>query len=176
MFLQLPFGQYFLSTGYTHNKFHSKTTIMKQFKTKLPEIQLSYRRGTETIVKIKSAEDAYKVFRTRYDEHTIDYIECSFVLFLNRANNTIGWMKLSQGGTCTTIMDPKVLFVTALKCGASAVIISHNHPSGELVPSEQDKVVTKKIKDIGQLLDIKVLDHLIITSEGFYSFANEGLM
>lgn len=110
---------------------------MKQLKTKLPEIQLSYRRGTEPNVKIKSAEDAYKVFATLYDANTIDYKECSYALFLNRANNTIGWLKLSQGGTCATIMDAKVLFATALKCGASGVIISHNHPSGQPPASKQ---------------------------------------
>ena len=149
---------------------------MKQFKTRLPEILLSYRRGIEPIVKIKKAEDAYRVFTTIYDETIIDYIECSYVLFLNRANNTIGWLKLSQGGTCATIIDIKVLFATALKCGASAVIISHNHPSGQLNPSEQDKTITQQIKKAGSLLDISILDHLILTSEGFYSFANDGLL
>lgn len=149
---------------------------MKQFKTRLPEILLSYRRGTEAIVKIKSAEDAYKVFVSLYDINTIDYIECSYALFLNRANNTIGWLKLSHGGTCATIMDTKVLFTTALKCGASAVIISHNHPSGQLKASEQDKRITKNLKEAGHLLEIQVLDHLILTSEGFFSFANEGML
>jgi len=149
---------------------------MKQFKTKLPEILLSYRRGTEAVVKIKQAEDAYNVFTTIYDADTIDYIESSYALFLNRANNTIGWLRLSQGGTCATIIDTKVLFATALKCGASAVIISHNHPSGELKPSEQDKTVTQKLKQAGLLLDISLLDHLILTTEGFYSFADDGLL
>lgn len=149
---------------------------MKQFKTKLPEIRLSYRRGTETIVKIEKAEDAYKVFSTIYDNNTIDYIECSYALFLNRANNTIGWLKLSQGGTCGTIVDVKVLFATALKCGASGIIVSHNHPSGNLKPSEQDRKLTAKMVEVGKLLDILLLDHLIVTSEGFYSFANQGVL
>lgn len=149
---------------------------MKQFKTRLPEILLSYRRGTEPIVKITSAEDAYNVFATIYDTNIIEYIECSYALFLNRANNTIGWMKLSQGGTCATIMDTKVLFATALKCGASAVIVSHNHPSGQLKASEQDKRITKNLKEVGHLLEIELLDHLILTSDGFLSFANEGML
>lgn len=173
----MPFGQYLLFTYPTHPiNFIQKIQTMKQFKTKLPEILLSYRRGTDPIVKIKSAEDAYKVFTTIYDTDIIDYIECSYALFLNRANNTIGWFKLSQGGTCATIVDTKVLFATALKCGASGVIISHNHPSGQLNASEQDKRVTKNLKEVGRLLEIELLDHLILTSDGFFSFANEGML
>ena len=149
---------------------------MKQFKTRLPEIQLSYRRGTEAIVKITKVEDAYLIFKSLYDVNTIDYIESSYALFLNRANNTIGWLKLSQGGTCATIIDTKVLFATALKCGASAIIISHNHPSGQLKASEQDIRITKKLKEVGCLLEIAILDHLIITSEGYFSFANDGIL
>lgn len=149
---------------------------MKQFKTRLPEILLSYRRGTEAISKITKAEEANRVFRTIYDTATLDYIESSYVLFLNRANNTIGWLKLSQGGTCETIIDVKVLFATALKCGAHGVIISHNHPSGQLKASEQDKRLTRRIQQAGNMLNIPLLDHLILTSEGFYSFAEEGML
>ena len=85
-------------------------------------------------------------------------------------------MKISEGGMACTIIDAKVLFSTALQCGASSIIISHNHPSGEIVPSEQDKILTKDLVQIGKLLDLKLLDHLIVTEHKHFSFADGGML
>lgn len=140
----------------------------------LPEIRLSYHFGTAVKIKISSATSAYSFVKTLYTATDVGYIEYAYALFVNRANVTIGWQKLSQGGTCGTIVDPKVLFVAALKCGAAGIILSHNHPSGNLKPSTEDLRLTKNLKEIGHLLQITVLDHLILTTEGFYSFADNG--
>jgi len=95
---------------------------------------------------------------------------------LNRNNQVIGIYPLSRGGMAGTVVDAKLVFSVALKCNASSIIIAHNHPSGNLNPSEADKVITKKLKKAGSYLDIVLLDHLVITNDGFFSFTDNGLM
>jgi DNA repair protein RadC len=97
-------------------------------------------------------------------------------MFLNRANKVLGIYDVSTGGIAGTVADPRVIFAAALKANACAIIISHNHPSGNLKPSRQDEELTEKIKQGGQFLDIKLLDQVILTAEGYYSFAYEGLL
>jgi DNA repair protein RadC len=87
----------------------------------------------------------------------------------------LGYCQISAGGLCGTIADVRVIMQTALKACSNSIIISHNHPSGNLTPSEADKDLTRKIREAGKVLDIAVLDHLIITSESYFSFADEGL-
>ncbi len=84
--------------------------------------------------------------------------------------------EVSTGGVTGTVADPKLVFVAALKANACSIIISHNHPSGNLKPSQADEHLTQKIKLAGQFLDIKLIDHIIVSSEGYYSFADEGLI
>ena len=95
---------------------------------------------------------------------------------MNRANKVLGVYKVSSGGVTGTVADPKQIFTAALKANACAIVLSHNHPSGNLKPSRQDEQLTSKIKEAGSFLDIKVLDHIIVTSEAYYSFADEGLL
>jgi len=95
---------------------------------------------------------------------------------MNRRNRVLGVVEISQGGLSGTVADPKVIFAAALKSCASDIVLAHNHPSGELDPSREDIALTNKIKAGAELLDLKVLDHLIISKEGFYSFADNGLM
>jgi len=149
---------------------------MKYFKGKLPELKLVYKKGEEKRFKVSSSKDAYKGLKELYDLDIIEYCESSVVLYLNRANNTLGWKLISQGGISGTVIDPKIIYATALQCGASAIILSHNHPTGILSPSDADKRVTKTIVDAGKLFDIQVLDHIIVTTDGYYSFRDEGLM
>ncbi len=85
-------------------------------------------------------------------------------------------MEVSTGGISGTVADPKLIFVAALKAGASGMIVSHNHPSGNLTPSQADMELTRKLKEGGKLLEIQLLDHIIMTSESYYSFADEGLL
>ncbi len=96
-----------------------------------------------------------------------------YVLLLDRANHVLGYHVLSQGGTAATVVDPKILFALAVESLASSIIIAHNHPSGNLKPSQQDIRLTNKVKNAGDTLDINLLDHIIITKEGYYSFADE---
>ena len=147
---------------------------MQKFKQSLPEITLKYKSGKITRKKLLGSKDTYELLMEMYDSDTLEYIESFIVLYLNKANETIGWQKVSYGGTSSTIADVKVIMSSALLSGAHAIILSHNHPSGNKKPSEADCNLTKKIIKAGKLLDILVLDHLIITQNGYYSFGEEG--
>ena len=126
------------------------------------------------MTQISSSKDGYNVFREIFNADTIDWVEEAIVLCLNRANKVVGFYKLSVGGMSGTVMDPKIVFTVALNCGASSIIVAHNHPSGNLNPSDADVRITQKLKGAGELLDIQLLDHIIITDEGYYSFGDEG--
>jgi DNA repair protein RadC len=95
------------------------------------------------------------------------------ILLLNRANVVLGVYNLSKGGSSSTIVDAKILFSVALKCNASSIILAHNHPSGNLVPSNSDLELTKRLIAASKFLNIPILDHLIISKSGFYSLADE---
>ena len=142
------------------------------------EVELIYKSKVKASNRpqITSSKEAYQVFLKAWDENKIEFVEQFKVLFLNKANKVLGIYDVSTGGVSGTVADPKVIFVAALKANCTGIIISHNHPSGNLKPSRQDEELTQKIKQAGQLLDIKLLDHLIVTSEGYYSFGDEGLV
>jgi DNA repair protein RadC len=142
------------------------------------EVELIYKSKVKASnrPKILSSKDAYNVLLKVWDENKIEFVEQFKVMFLNRANHVLGIYDVSTGGISGTVADPRVIFVAALKANACEIIISHNHPSGNLTPSRQDEELTQKIKHGGQLLEIKLMDHLIVTTEGYYSFANEGLL
>lgn len=99
-----------------------------------------------------------------------------WVIFLNRSNKVIGRMKLSQGGVSGTVTDVRMVMKKAIECLASGIIVCHNHPSGNLNPSESDSKITLRIKEAGNLMDIQLLDHLIITDQDYYSFADNGMI
>lgn len=148
----------------------------KQFQ--VAEIQLSYRSNVKPSLrpKINRSNDACEILRQSWDESKIELVEQFKVILTNRANKVLGIFEVSTGGMTGTVADPKLIFVAALKCGATGVLLAHNHPSGNLTPSQADIDLTKKIKEGGKFLEIQLLDHLIITSEGYYSFADEGLI
>jgi DNA repair protein RadC len=120
---------------------------------------------------VNDAVSAVQVVRNFYDD-VINVQERFAVILLNQANRVLGVRIVSTGGVSGTVADPKIIFHTALLSLASAIIIVHNHPSGNLKPSESDKLLTKKIADGATMLEIRLLDHLIITEDGFYSFAD----
>ena len=101
----------------------------------MPEITLKYKKGNTEKVKIGSSKDCFDVFMKFYDQDTIEINESVIVLYLNSANNTIGWHKHSSGGATQTVIDIKLIMITALQCGAKSIILSHNHPSGATRPS-----------------------------------------
>jgi DNA repair protein RadC len=149
---------------------------MKNEKTlfNVSEIKVAYRTTNTPKVKIKSGADAYHVLLASWDIDTIELQEEFKVLLLNRSNEVLGIYPLSKGGITGTVVDQRLIFAVALKCNATGIIMSHNHPSGKLLPSEADITLTKSINKCAELLEINLLDHLIITKNGFYSFSNEG--
>ena len=97
-------------------------------------------------------------------------------MLLNRANKVLGFSKISSGGTSGTLVDVKIIFQIALKSNASSIILGHNHPSGNLKPSDADIRITRTIKEAGKMMEIPLVDHLILTDENYYSFADEGMI
>ena len=143
----------------------------------LAEVKVSYKSKQQNKVKILNSQDAYQILYRLYDNDIIEYQEQFFLLLLNRANAVLGWIKLSAGGTSGTVVDPKIVFTLALQTNACGIILSHNHPSGNIQPSQSDIDLTKNINKSGRMLEIKLLDHLIISpDEKFYSFADEGIL
>lgn len=142
----------------------------------LTEIELTYRsnRSYNERHKVTSAKVAFDLFLNNWNENKIELLEQAKILVLNRSNQVLGISHLSTGGTSGTVVDPKQVFALALKANASAIILAHNHPSGNLYPSDADDKITSKLYKAGKLLDIEVLDHLIITKDGYYSFAESG--
>lgn len=142
------------------------------------EIQLIYKSKIAPSLrpKITSSHDGYKILINHWDKSRIEFVEQFKVLLLNRANKAIGIFEVSTGSSTGTVADPKLIFAAAIKANACGVIVSHNHPSGNLSPSQADIDLTKKLKEGGKFLEISVLDHLIITTEGYYSFADEGII
>lgn len=142
------------------------------------EINVSYKPKFKSSErpKVNSSKEVYEVLYNNWDMSRIELQEQFKILLLNRANRVLGIYEVSTGGTSGTVADPKLIFSTALKSCAASIILSHNHPSGNLKPSQADINLTKKIKAGGELLDIAVLDHVIVTPEGYYSFADEGLL
>jgi DNA repair protein RadC len=131
--------------------------------------QLSFNRQT-----IKCSNDFYEVFKQLFDAKLLNVREECFAIFLNRSNRIAGWYKVSSGGITGTVVDIRLTLSIALKSLSSGLLIAHNHPSGNLMPSSIDKGLTVKLKEAANLMDIKLIDHLIITNEGYYSFADEG--
>ncbi|WP_264565869.1 JAB domain-containing protein [Flavobacterium sp. N3904] len=142
----------------------------------LAEIHVSYRTNNYNKIKITSIQIAFELLVNSWCKDTIELQEEFKVILLNRSNETLGIYSLSKGGTTGTVVDVRLLFAVALKCNSTGIIISHNHPSGKLQPSDIDITLTKKIKKCSEFLDIVLLDHLIVTKNGYYSFSNEGLI
>lgn len=151
-----------------------KTIKMKALSSNVAEIKVSYiptgRPGTQ----ITCSNDAYQELKNWFSDDTIALQEQFVVLYLNRANRVLAAYEVSRGGMTGTVADPRLILSTALKVTAVGILVAHNHPSGSLKPSQADIQLTDKIKDAGKLLDIQLVDHLILTPEEYYSFADEG--
>lgn len=126
-------------------------------------------------VKILTSLESVNFIRQFYGDD-LEIFESFFILLLNRANKTIGYAKISQGGITGTVVDVKLIAKYAIDSLASSVILAHNHPSGNLQPSQADKDITSKIIKGLNILDVQVLDHVILTADEYYSFADNGLL
>jgi len=144
----------------------------------IAEVDLVYK----TKVKAKdrprvcTSKEAYVLFLAHWDENKIELVEEFKMLLLNNDHRVLGICSLSKGGMSTAVVDQRLVFITALKAAASGIILCHNHPAKHMIPSLQDEHMTYQIRDGGKLLNIKIFDHLIICDEGYYSFADEGLL
>ncbi len=139
-------------------------------------LELGRRRKlseAEESIRIKCSKDVADIFQPLLS----DLVHEEFwILYLNRSNKVITRMKLSQGGVSGTVTDVRIAMKKAVECLASGIILCHNHPSGNLNPSEADTKITQKIKEAGAFMDIQLLDHLIISEKDYYSFADNGLV
>lgn len=146
--------------------------------SKISEIKVSYKPKLIDGPKITSSNSAYEHLKTFYPKNTISLQEHFVILYLNRANNILGGYHGFTGGITGTIADIRIILGVALKSMACSIILSHNHPSRNLMPSIDDKELTNKIKEAGKLMDINLLDHIIVSPQegSFYSFADEGLL
>ncbi|HHT9135832.1 MAG TPA: JAB domain-containing protein [Candidatus Wunengus sp. YC60] len=142
------------------------------------EVEISYKTKVKPKdrIKITTSQNAYEALKRCYDPDKIEHIEQFYILLLNRSNSVLGFSKISQGGLSATIADIRLIFQIALKANAHSIILSHNHPSGNLKASQDDIAMTKQIAEAGKILDIKVLDHIIVTSESYLSLQDEGQM
>ncbi len=133
------------------------------------------RRGEEAVElkKITSSKSIFELMQPIIDELSHEEF---WIIYLNNSNKVISKSQLSKGGITGTVVDTRLVFKSAIENGAVSVILVHNHPSGTLVASEADKQITRKIKLAGESLDIKVLDHLIVTETNYFSFADEGIL
>lgn len=140
------------------------------------EVRISYTPSVKPSerAKISCSRERYKLLKERfYEADTIEYKEFFKVILLNRAGKVLGVYQVSEGGIDQTTVDVRIVLQAAILSNSSSLILSHNHPSGSLIPSSDDTIITDKIKKACELMSLKLLDHIILTKEGYYSFADE---
>lgn len=140
------------------------------------EIKVSYSTNQSKGIVLNNSKDTYNLIMSKWDKDIIEFQEECKVILVNRANHILGMLPLSKGGLSGTVVDIRIILSVALKCHASGIFLVHNHPSGNLKPSESDKNITRKLKEACIILDITLVDHLIITKTGYFSFADDGLL
>lgn len=147
---------------------------------KIPEIELSLKFKNKVkaneLFQIKSSADCYKLCKQIFNSDMILYREEFILICLNNSNRVVGYTKISSGGYNSTVVDIRFIMSIALNCAASSIIIAHNHPSGEIKESNQDLAITKQIMQAGEIMNIKLLDHLIITDSEYNSLSDGGKM
>lgn len=151
-----------------------KTSFL-EIQEKAVEYKITGERREFNNTIITSSRTAYD-YALNFWKGDIDVFESTFILLVDRANKAIGYAKISQGGISGTVVDVRLILKYAIENLASGIFMFHNHPSGQLRPSQQDTYMTKKVKEASAWMDITVLDHLIMTRNGYYSYADEGLI
>jgi len=142
------------------------------------EIQLIYKTKVQASERpyISSSKSVYQLALQFWNPETIEFFEQFKILLLNQSNKVLGMYEVSSGGITGTSVDLRLIFAAALKTNAVSLIMIHNHPSGHVKPSEADRQITNKVREAGIIMDVKLLDHLIITPETYYSFVDEGVL
>lgn len=152
---------------------------MKQQQITISEVRLVYRTKIKASdrLDVKCSKNAFDIFQENWKKDSIEHIEEFQLMLLTRSNKVLGIASISKGGISGTLTDVRIILQYAIKANASGMIVCHNHPSGNLNPSESDTKITLKIKEAANLLDLSLLDHLIITMDGeYYSFADNGII
>lgn len=141
----------------------------------LSEITVQYKNKIHynNRLKITDSNSAVKLLRDIW-EYPIDHRESTYILLINGANQVLGYNLISIGGKSSTIVDITIILQVAIKVNASAIILAHNHPSGVLTASNQDKNITKSLNNACKVVGLRLLDHIIISSDGYYSFSDDG--
>ena len=162
-----------LSTNMATDPFESDIVDMDY---QVGEVELSYKPTVRSKRKISTASDVYKMLLPTFREDTISYKEYFKVVFLNQAQEVLGYTQISEGGITETSVDVRIILQAALLTNATALILVHNHPSGNLRPSQQDITLTEQVRKAAEIMRIAVLDHVILVDGGYCSFAEEGLL
>jgi DNA repair protein RadC len=143
----------------------------------VPEIKIRYNRTKKVFLgKVANSKDAADFIRKIYTRGSIELQESFIALYLNTANEILGYYKHTVGSINATIADVRLIFATALASASVGILVAHNHPSGNLAASQPDINLTKKLHEAGKILEIKLLDHIIITKNGYSSFADQGMI
>ena len=152
----------------------SNTGLKRQFE----EVQLIYKNRmlAKDRPRINSPAMAYDVLKEIWNMDQIELLEEFMILLLDRRMKVMSFASISKGGYAGTVVDPKIIFAIALKRRTSGIILAHNHPSGNTLPSREDLTLTEKIKEAGKVLDITVIDHLIITKDSYRSLQEENYL
>jgi len=145
---------------------------------KVTEVELIYRNKVPASQRplIQCSSDAYKILIKNWDLNRIELLEQFKIVLLDRRNACIGISEISTGGMTECIADPRIVFSTALKARAAYIILSHNHPSGNMKPSKQDFALTERMITGGRIVGVEVIEHMIVAPETYYSFADEGII
>lgn len=169
---KLPFGTSQASVPRVMEAVEEREPVLR-----VSEIDITYQPAIKPSERfaVSCSADADKVFRKIWSQ-PLELRECFYALFLNRANKVLGYYLVSIGGLTGTVVDVRTVFQAALKANACSVIFAHNHPSGNMQPSDADIQLTRKLKEAGKILEITVLDHLVILPEEYCSIADEGLL
>ena len=151
---------------------------MKELISTISEVRLIYRTKIKASDRpqIRCSRDAYELFMETWDLDTIEHHEEFKLMLLTRSNRVLGIASISKGGINGTVTDVRIVLQYAIMANASGLLVCHNHPSGNLNPSESDTAITRKIKDSAVMMDIQLLDHLVINTDEYYSFADNGLI
>ena len=162
----------------TRNMFYYINHTIMNTDFKVAEVELCYKntvpyREREQII---GSDSAYNILRRFYSDSTIGYRESFKVLYLNNSNQVLACSTISEGGTTCTSVDIRMIMQGALLTNATSIILSHNHPSGNTTPSKQDKDLTERVKSASKILEIRVLDHIILTDCTYYSFAEQEIL
>jgi DNA repair protein RadC len=142
---------------------------------KLSELKVTYRRNGPTAARrtISQALDAAEYLKSIWDRDRIELVEEFVMLCLDRSHQPLGWLKVSTGGLFAVTVDIRVVLSVALQTASSALIVAHNHPSGNLTPSPEDLALTRRLKEASALVGIKLLDHIILTKDSALSFVDQ---